>query len=338
MKLSALTAGAGLWEYERQAQEFSLADGTRDARMALARWYDFDDWAALEALVTDADARSFELAVDAVVSGDLTALTELLRREPDLVKARSRRVTHFNPKRHGAMLLHYVAANGVEGYRQKTPPNAVAVARVLLEAGAQADGLADLYGGECTTLALLVSSAHPAKAGLQVALVDTLVDAGASIEALGTGNWRSPLWTALVFGYGEAAEALIRRGARVDRLAVAAGMGMVAKTALYLDAADAEERHRAVALAAQTGQTETLRMLIDAGVDLNRYNPEGMHSHSTPLHQAVCAGQIATVRMLVDAGARIDVKDRSYRGTPLGWAEHCGQPAIAAYLRARGAQ
>ena len=95
---------------------------------------------------------------------------------------------HFDPPRHRATLLHYVAANGVEGYRQRTPANAVDVARVLLDAGAAPDSLAQLYGGDCTTMTLLVSSSHPARAGVQVALVDVLVDYGASVEPI--GQWR----------------------------------------------------------------------------------------------------------------------------------------------------
>ena len=45
---------------------------------------------------------------------------------------------------------------------------------LLLEAGAEVDALADLYGGQYTTMSMLVSSCHPANAGVQVALVDTL--------------------------------------------------------------------------------------------------------------------------------------------------------------------
>ena len=33
------------------------------------------------------------------------------------------------PPVHRATLLHYVGANGVEAYRQKTPPNATEIAR-----------------------------------------------------------------------------------------------------------------------------------------------------------------------------------------------------------------
>ena len=94
----------------------------------------------------------FESAVEAVISGDVAALRSLLGEDPELVRARSTRVTHFDPPVHRATLLHYVAANGVEGYRQKTPKNAVEITKALLEAGAEVDSLANLYGGKCTTM------------------------------------------------------------------------------------------------------------------------------------------------------------------------------------------
>jgi ankyrin repeat protein len=238
---------------------------------------------------------------------------------------------------HRSTLLHYVASNGVEGYRQKTPKNAVEVAAILLKAGAEVDGLANLYGGECTTMALLVSSCHPARAGVQVALVHTLVDFGAAVEARGSGDWTSPLMTALAFGYRDAAEALVSRGARVDNLAAAAGLGRLEDAHRLLPSAAAGNRHQALALAAQHGHLEIVRLLLDGGEDPNRYNPKGNHGHSTPLHQAVCAGHGAVVRLLVERGARLDIKDTIYSGTPLGWAECCKQPQIAEYLRSRGA-
>ena len=51
---------------------------------------------------------------------------------------------------HRATLLHYVAANGVEDYRQTSPSNAVPVAEALLHAGAEVDVLADTYAGGAT--------------------------------------------------------------------------------------------------------------------------------------------------------------------------------------------
>jgi ankyrin repeat protein len=65
-------------------------------------------------------------------------------------------------------------------------------------------------------------------------------------------------------------------------------------------------------------------MLLDAGEDPNRLNPEGMHAHSTPLHQAVLGGHADVVRLLVERGARLDIRDSVWNGTPLGWAIYGG--------------
>jgi hypothetical protein len=309
-----------------------------DARLALARWYDFRDWSALAEHVAtvvrdDSPVYRFESAVEAVVAGDLGALESSLREHPELIRARSARVTHFDPPVHRATLLHYVAANGVEGHRQKTPKNAVDVAKVLLRAGAEVDALADMYGGQWTTMGLLVSSCHPAEAGVQAELALTLLDFGASIEGDGSDRWNSPLMTALAFGYRETAEALAARGARTDNVAAAAGLGRLAEAHELLPVADAESRHKALALAAQHGHAEVVRLLLDAGEDPNRYNPKGNHAHSTPLHQAVCAGHADVVRLLAERGARLDIKDSIYQSTPLGWAVHCGEVEIEKYLR-----
>jgi len=144
--------------------------------------------------------------------------------------------------------------------------------------------------------------------------------------------------TALVFGYLDTAEALVRLGARVDHIATAAGLGRVDDAARLLPAADAEGRHRALALAAQLGHVDIVRLLLDAGEDPDRYNPEGVHSHSTPLHQAIAGDHATVVRLLVERQARLDIKDTIYRGTPLGWAIHLHKAEIEQYLRAHGAK
>jgi ankyrin repeat protein len=309
-----------------------------DAQLAIARWYSFADWARLTeyaGAVTrdDSPVYQFESAVEAVITGYVAALAVCLRERPELVRARSTRVTHHDPPEHRATLLHYVAANGVEDYRQATPKNAAEVARMLLDAGAEPDALAGMYGGQHTTMSMLVSSAHPVHAGVQVALVEILLDFGASVEPRGSGAWVSPLMTALAFGYGDAAEALARRGAPVDTLAAASGLGRVTDVRRLLATSSSEERHRALALAAQHGRVEIVRLLLDSGEDPNRYNPEGHHGHSTPLHQAAFAGHEHVVRLLVERGAKLDIKDTIWEGTPLGWAEHGGRKAVAEYLR-----
>ena len=326
-----------LADSEIQRTPFDLGD----AHLAIARWYNFLDWVALsdhvEAVTQkDSPVFLFESAVEAVISGDLPALEALLREHPELVRARSTRRTNDDPSVHRATLLHYVAANGVEGYRQKTPKNAVEIATALLRAGAEVDALADMYGRPCTTMSMLLSSCHPANAGVQSALAETLLDFGAALEPRGSVRWGSSLMTALAFGYLDTARTLVRRGARVDDLAVAAGLGLYDDAVRLLESADSESRHRALALAAQHGHVEIVRLLLDAGEDPNRYNPEGHHAHSTPLHQAALVGHDAVVRLLVERGARLDIKDSIYRGTPLGWAIHGGQTEIEKYLRACG--
>src|SRR5438552_6355164 len=234
-----------------------------DARLTIARYYDFLDWSSLavwvKAISQEGVVSEFESAVEMVVDGDLAALKDSLRRTPRLVRTRSNRVCCFDPPVHRATLLHYVAANGVEAYRQKTPPNAIEIARTLLQAGAEPDALADMYGAECTTMSMLVSSSHPAEMGLQAPLVELLLDFGAAIEGRGTRKWGGPLFTALAFGMIEAAEVLAKRGACIE-LPAAAGLGLVEEAARLLPPADAEARHRALSLAAQHGRVEVVRL------------------------------------------------------------------------------
>jgi ankyrin repeat protein len=312
-----------------------------DARLALARAYEYLDWPKLrehvEAMQQPGPVRRFEQAVEAVIGGDVDTLRRLVAEDPDLVRARSTRACCFDPPVHRATLLHYLAANGVETYHQKSPPNAVDVAKVLLDAGADPNALQDSYGGQNTTMSMLVSSTPPREAGVQVPLVEILIDYGATIGPSGRGAWTSPLETALVFGMHDAARALVRRGAAIETLAAAAGLGRLDVVRQMLPGADAPDRHRALALAAQSGHADIVGALIDAGEDPNRFNPPGTHSHAQPLHQAVAAGHLEVVKLLIARGAKLDTKDTTFKSTPLGWAEYCGQPEIASYLRAQGA-
>jgi hypothetical protein len=314
-----------------------------DARLAIARNYDFLDWPALvdyvDVVSGEGPVHDFEAAVEAVVAGDLGSLQDALRRDPALIHARSSRVCGFDPPMHRATLLHYIAANGVEAYRQKTPGNAVEIARTLLVAGAEPDALADMYGTPCTTMSMLVSSSHPAEAGLQVALTELLLDFGAAIEGKGGGKWERPLFTALAFGMGDVAKLLAERGARID-LAAASGLGFAGEAARLVSSADDDERRRALSLAAQQGHPDIVALLLDTGLDPNRFNPESNHPHCTPLHQAVLGSHEAVVRLLVARGARLDIRDTIWHGTPLGWAIHGGgkdNARMAECLRSLGA-
>ena len=138
-----------------------------DARLAIARDHGYADWAAARANADVFVDTRFEAAADAIQWGELTALRDLLDAHPPLISMRS-------PFPHHCMLLHHVAANGIEVERQlQSPPNATQVMRLLLERGAEPDAACDLYGGgpSMTTMCLLVSSCVPAVAGVQAPLV-----------------------------------------------------------------------------------------------------------------------------------------------------------------------
>jgi hypothetical protein len=296
-----------------------------DARAVVAGCYSFESWPKLAKHVetlTRKDSRvlQFEWAVEAIISGDVATLRSLLRANPELVRARSTRAHH-------AMLSHYVGANGVEDYRQKTPKNAVKVAEVLLKAGAEVD--ADLDYGSMrrtyperrgsATLGMVATSVHPAVAGVQIALLATVLDYGASVNGL-PGGW-NPLVAALHNGRGEAARFLAQRGARLD-LEGAAGVGRLnaVKSFFKKDGSLKANATRAqmelgFMWACEYGRTSVVAFLLQKGMGIDA-QPHG----ETGLHWAAYGGHPAIVKKLLKRKAPVDVKDKRFGGTPLGWA------------------
>src|SRR5262249_31618138 len=186
-----------------------------DAQFIIARSHGFESWARFARHLAgltqkDSTLARFEAAADAIISGDIKKLKRLLRADPKLIKARSTR-------EHRATLLHYVSANGVEGYRQKTPANAVEIAEVLLGAGAEVDAEADVYGGGATTLGLVATSVHPHVAGVQNPLMQKLLDHGAAIDhQTSAGNRQDAVTGCLANGQGQADVYRAETGARLS--------------------------------------------------------------------------------------------------------------------------
>ena len=292
-----------------------------DARAIIVRSHHFENWKALAAHL-DALTRSsspvarFEAAVDAVVSGDAAALDRLLREHPDLARARS-------PRTHQSTLLHYVGANGVEYFRQRTPDNAVEIARTLLDAGAEVDAEAGMYGG-ATTLGLVATSVHPERAGVQRALIDLLLARGAAIDRpASAGNQHGLVHGCLANGRGNAAEYVAGLGARLE-LDEAAGVGRldVVKTFFNDDGSlKANATHTQMRdgfeWACGYGRTDVVDYLLDRGLDVGaRLRGHGQ----TGLHSAAYEGHLDTIHALLRRGAPLDVTDDTWRTTPLIWA------------------
>ncbi|HTS74755.1 MAG TPA: ankyrin repeat domain-containing protein [Bryobacteraceae bacterium] len=313
------------------AEIFSSRLRLSDAQLTIARERGFASWTRLkkhlEKPVRAGDTTlpaheriedpGFRRAVDLLDAGDLEGLSAHLKAHPEVVRQRVL-LEGGNYFRNPA-LLEFIAENPIR--HGKLPPNIIEIAKAILDAGARNDPAA-----VNETLGLVCSGRVVRECGAQIPLIGLLCEYGADPD--------SGMGPALPHGEFEAARELIRKGARAG-LAVAAALGRVEDVPAWLATAGSEERHLALALAAQFGHAEIARLLLDAGEDPNRYNPVGAHAHSTPLHQAALAGHREVVRLLVERGARLDLKDTIWRATPEGWAAHGGKTEIVEYLHGR---
>jgi len=293
-----------------------------DAQAIIARNHDFENWEQfathLHALTqADSPVARFEAAVDAIVSGDAATLAKLLKGHPDLVRARSTR-------QHHAALLNYVGANGVESHRQQTPHNAVAIARMLLDAGAEIDATGDMYGGT-TTLGLVATSIHPLQAGVQNALIAFLIERRASLDRAVAPDYRNGnlVDSCLANARPEAAVFLAGHGAPLT-LTGAAGSGRLDAVERFFDetgqpkpGVSQHELLEALGWASTYGRTTIVEFLLRHGVDPAATLPGDLH---TALHAAAVGGHADIVKLLLDRNVPLETLDGTYENTPLGWA------------------
>lgn len=255
---------------------------------------------------------NFETAVDAIINGDAATVQNLLREDPELVHARSTRP-------HRSTLLHYVSANGVEDSRQKTPQNIVEITKLLLDAGADVNAESDAYGGHSTTLGLAATSCHPEAAGVQLPLLELLIEHGAIIDG---PDGRGAVNGCLHNGRGQAAEFLADRGARLD-LEAAAGIGRldVVKSFFNDDGtlkppATQKQMIDGFTWACEYGRKDVVDFLLQKGM-----NPAAKLTRGeTGLHWAAYGGHAEIVKLLLEHGAPVDVTEPMYNATPVGWA------------------
>ena len=79
-----------------------------------------------------------------------------------------------------------------------------------------------------------------------------------------------------------------------------------------------EDEQGAIELAAERGDTEAVRLMVDLGFPLDARR--GDHG-STALHAAAYSGSAETVRLLLARGADIEARDSTWDSTPLEWAK-----------------
>jgi hypothetical protein len=282
----------------------------------------------------------FREAVSAIDTGDIATLERLIAANRALVRERLESPgAWLRDVVGGALdgffrrpyLLWFVAEDPVRN--GKLPKNIAAVARAIIDA-ARRDGTPTLQEQLDYALTLVSWSWIARQHGVQIELIDVLVDAGAATD----GNPNN----ALVNGNFEAARHLVERGATLT-LATALCLDRWDDVDRLLATANDHQKQFSFVLSALNGKADALRRMIRAGVDLNAPSAD-LYSHGTPLHHAVCSGSLEAVRVLREAGADPNTKDSAWGGTPLGWAEHYVQEAkpddagkqyaaIAAYLR-----
>lgn len=286
----------------------------------------------------------FREAVAFLDAGDAAGLARCLEANPKLAGERLRHPGAWLTDKIGQaakgffkdpFLLWFVAEDPVRA--GTLPANIAEIAQVIIAAARRARprGMAKQLD---YALSLVAWSWIAARCGVQLALLDVLLDAGAASKG-GPEN-------ALVNGHEAAAAHLVSRGVPLT-LATALCLGRLDEARVLAAKAPAREKQFALVLAALNGKAAGVAEALALGADLNRAT-RSLYSHGRPVHHAVCSSDLPTVRVLVEAGADLTVRDTVHGGTPLGWADYyirTGDDAakreryetIAAYLTSRGA-
>ena len=260
---------------------------------------------------------------------------------------------------------------GENGNNQPAHRDCTALAKLLLEAGADPNdgqtlynrhfepddlhlrlllghGLGQVKGGpwyeRCgarmgTPAGLLTEELWAALRKNYFERVKLLVAHGADVNARGRRDGRTPFESALLAGNREIADWLRAHGAREfalepkEAFAAACVRGdrdearaLLARHPGVFDELGAHRRAELVHHAVESRRPEGLRLMAELGFDLDAM------TRNTPMHDAAWSGDLELVKLLVELGASTHRREPSYHATPLGWANHNGQPAVVAWL------
>ncbi|MDQ2744372.1 MAG: ankyrin repeat domain-containing protein [Chloroflexota bacterium] len=193
--------------------------------------------------------------------------------------------------------------SGLSALLVATYYGAPAVAKLLIERGAEVDVFAAAALGRLDDLRVLLASGPGAPDPGHPRLIDTYSPDG----------W-TPLHLAAHFGRLDAAALLLDAGAGVTAQSRNGMQNMPLHAALA-------SRHRDVAA-----------LLLDRGAEVNARQ----HGGFTPLHAAAQNGDLPSSTLLLDRGADPNATTDDGR-TPLWYAEKGGHTAVAGLLHSHGA-
>ena len=299
-----------------------------------------------------ADHPAFDQAVEAFDRGDEAALRALLDAHPELVEARGFLGELYPyPSMRGSTLLHLVA-----GYPQRgrLPDNALDLARLLVDRGADAHALS---ADSTSVIGLIIKSAQLRSRREQLEAVDLVL-------AQGIGDDPRLMWQTMVPPlrregpppiHIQLARRFYEGGATVD-LPFAAALGLVEEMAAFFDAAgelrpaanvlyrprgarstDQEILDQALIYAAYGGQIEAAALLLARGAAIDGRPNGGFWEDFgglTALHIAVWADRPEMVAFLLEEGANPTLNDKNFNAPPIGWAVHLNRETSRVHLQA----
>ena len=253
----------------------------------------------------------FHPAIAAIKSGDLEKLKALVAADPSLATSRSYR-SH-------PTLLQCLTLDG------KDKPNTVEMADVLIGAGAELNEP-------------LVSAASINNR----AVAELLVDRGAAID--GTGGW-SPFEEALYWNSQDVTALLLERGAKVQNLRSAAGLGRTDLIENFFNS-DGSLKPEAGKINWPWGDVETIASSNrnEAGKQsladrVNSWSQDRQGIVNNAFIYACMHGHIDAAKLLLEKGAEINTIPGGfdYAGTGLHYAALNGHRPMIEFLLDQGA-
>jgi ankyrin repeat protein len=308
-------------------------------------------------------ARGAEVTVHAAARLGMTEkLRELLAADPTLVHARGgdgQTPLHFASTIAVAELLlnHGADIDALDVDHESTPAQYMVrdrqeVARHLVQRGCRTDLLLAAALGD-TALARRLLDSDPECIRMRVTheyFPKRHHHSGGTIYQWTLGWFVSPHEVARKFGHAEILQLLRERSPLDVRFLVACWMAdenevrslLAQQPPLISNLSASDRRH--VALAARNNRTDAVRVMLATGFPVNA---TGEHE-GTPLHWAAFHGNAEMTREILNYEPPLEQTDRTFKGTPLGWAIHGSEhgwyaktgdyPAVVALLLNAGAK
>jgi ankyrin repeat protein len=253
----------------------------------------------------------FHPAMKAVKSDDLEEFKRLVAEDPSLATTRS---TRSHPT-----LLQCVVLEG------KDKPNNVEMAKVLIDAGAE------------VTEPLVAAASMDNRA-----VAELLIDRRAAVD--GTGGW-TPLEEALYWNSKNVLALLLERGARVQNLRTAAGLGRTDLIENYFNA-DGTLKPEAGKINWPWGDLEAIensnhdaKGKESLAARVNSWSQDRQGIINNAFVYSCMHGHIDAAQLLLDKGAEINVIPGGfdYAGTGLHYAALNGHRSTVEFLLEHGA-